>query len=239
MRHLLGLTLPVWICVFSLPARGAIVVSTDDTYAQVQVNLNTNTSWFQNTGTGATAFASLSNNDQSQTRTQFAPTFLHGSYFQQRNGQQGTYSLGWYGVTFTVNTNSLYSALGNWTNGGGFSHFHVHLYDTTTSSYLFLNEQESDGVPSNYSTSTLTGNVTNTLIGNVSGTLLTGHTYQWYANTYTQAFSASDFGDMGLGSINLVVSEIVPEPASLIVWGLAMVVGGLCWWKGRSAGSDS
>jgi hypothetical protein len=134
-----------------------------------------------------------------------------------------------------VSVNSLYTAIGNWTNIDGFSHFHMHLYDATTSSYLFLNEQESNGVPSNYFPNTLTGNVSNTLIGNQNGMLLTGHTYQWYANTYTQAFSAPDLGDRGLGAIALVVTEIVPEPASLFVWtALALVIGGAYWWKGRS-----
>jgi hypothetical protein len=228
-----------YTCAQGAPAFAAIVVSSDDTYAEVQVNMTTNSSYFQNTGTGATAFASLSLIDESQTRTQFAPTFLHGSYFQQRSGGQGTYSLGWYGVTFSVSANSTYSALGNWTNIDGFSHFHIHLFDSTTNTLLFLNEQESDGVPANYFANTLTGNVSNTMSGNVNGTLLTGHTYQWYANTYTQAFSASDLGDRGLGAINLVVEEIVtPEPASLFVWSaVAMVIGGACWWRRSKFGA--
>src|SRR5262245_2063711 len=114
MRRLLALVSLICICSSPLPTLAAIVVSADDTYAQVQVGMSPTFSWIPNSGTGANAFVSLSLIDESQTKTQFASTFLHGSFYQSRGGLLGGHSLGWYGVTFSVSVNSLYSALGNW-----------------------------------------------------------------------------------------------------------------------------
>jgi hypothetical protein len=221
------------LCGYSTPhpAFAAIVISADDTYAHVAVGLSTNTDQHLNSGTGANAHALFSLVHESLSKSTFTPTFLHGSYLQSRPGQQGSVSLGYYSGTFSVSVNSIYQVLGNITNADGLTHFHLHLYDNTTSSYLFVNEQVSDGVGANFTYGQTTGNVSNILTGNASGPLLTGHSYTWYALAYTQALSAPDFGSSLLGSAALLVIEL-PEQSSLIVWSvLAVAIGGVCWWK--------
>jgi hypothetical protein len=234
MRRFLVLSLIVCGSASPLSASAAIVISGDDTYAQVGVGLSTNTDQHLNSGTGATAHASFSLGHESITKTLFTATFLHGSYNQTRPGAQGAVTLGYYSATFSVSANSTYSALGSYSNSDGLTHFHVHLYDNTSSSYLFVNEQVSDGGGANFLVNNTAGNVSNILTGSPSGNLLTGHSYEWYVLAYSQAFSAADFGAAGLGSAFVLVTEVVPEQSSLIVWSmLAMAIGGGCWWKNR------
>jgi hypothetical protein len=236
MRQITGLLVVFGLCSFVSQSPAAIVISSDDTYAQVQVGLATNTDQHLNSGTGANAHAAFSLVHESFAKTTFTPTFLHGSYIQSRPGAQGTHTLGYYSATFSVSANSTYSALGSYSNSDGLTHFHVHLYDNTTSSYLFVNEQVSDGGPASFLVNNTAGNVSNILTGSAAGTLLTGHSYQWYALAYSQAFSAADFGAAPIGSAALLVTEIVPEQSSLIVWSvLAVAIGGVCWWKKRSS----
>ena len=211
----------------------AIVVSADDTYARVQIGLSTNTDQQLNSGTGATANAAFSLVHESITKSTFTPTFLHGSYIQSRPGAQGTSALGYYSATFSVDMNSTYSALGNYSNSDGLTHFHVHLYDNTTSSSLFVNEQVSDGGPATFFVNNTAGNVSNILTGSASGTLLTGHSYEWKVIAYTQAFSADDFGAAPNGSALLLVTESVPEASSVIVWLVLAVAIGRVYWSNR------
>lgn len=236
MRRITGLLVVFGLCSFVSRSPAAIVISADDTYAQVNLGLTTNTDQQLNSGTGANAHALFSLAHESFTKSTFTPTLLHGSYVQTRPGQQGAVTLGYYSATFSVSTNSTYSALGSYSSSDGLTHFHVHLYDNTTSSYLFVNEQVSDGGPAGFLVNNTAGNVSNILTGNASGTLLTGHSYQWYALAYSQAFSAPDVGTLSLGSAALLVTEL-PEQSSLIVWSvLAVAIGGACWWKrGKAA----
>jgi hypothetical protein len=216
---------------FSIPgsATAAIVVAADDTYAQVQVNLSTNSDQHLNSGTGATAHAVFSLAHEGFTKSTFTPTLLHGSYVQTRPGTQGAHTLGYYSATFSVSANSTYLALGNYSNSDGHTTFRVHLYNNTTSSYLFENEQISDGGPANFSTNNAAGNVSNILTGSPSGYLLAGNSYSWYAFAASQA-SVTDFGASSLGSAFLLVEEL-PEPSSLLVWALVGTAVGGVWWK--------
>jgi hypothetical protein len=235
MRVVTGLLVVFGLCSLVSRSPAAIVLSGDDTYAHVAIGLTTNTDQQLNSGTGANAHALFSLVHESLTKSTFTSTFLHGSYIQSRPGQQGSVSLGYYSGTFSVSVNSIYQVLGNITNADGLTHFHLHLYDNTTSSYLFVNEQVSDGVGANFTYGQTTGNVSNILTGNASGPLLTSHSYTWYALAYTQALSAPDFGSSLLGSAALLVTEL-PEQSSLVVWSvLAVAIGGVCWWKRGNA----
>src|SRR5215208_265379 len=150
MRRITGLLVVFGLCSFVSQSPAAIVLSGDDTYSQVGVGLTVNTDQQTNTG-GIQAIATLpAFGNSSYTKSFFTPTVLHGSYTQFRSGILSSYALGYYSASFSVSTISTYQVLGNYTNGDGLTHFHLHLYDNTTSSYLFENEQVSDGGAANF-----------------------------------------------------------------------------------------
>src|SRR5262245_9285251 len=68
--------------IFVSQSAAAIVLSADDTYAQVGLGLSVNVDQQLNTG-GIQAIALLPGYS-SYTKTFFTPTFLHGSYTQTR-----------------------------------------------------------------------------------------------------------------------------------------------------------
>jgi hypothetical protein len=221
MRRLTVLLLLVVVCGTVHASFGAIVVSSDNTYAQVQIGLSTSFNQQPNSGTGADAHALFSLAHESFTRTTFTPTFLHGSFLQRRPGALTSLALGYYTATFTVSANSTYQVLGNYQDSAGWTHFHLHLDDITTSSSLFVNEQVSDGGASFFAGNTA-GNISNILTGSMSGFLQVGHTYEWYVLAYSQAASQVDPGAGPMGSAALLVAEL-PEATSAIVWSLVTI----------------
>ncbi len=213
-------------------ASASIVISFDDTIAQVQDDLTYVGDDQQNTG-GTTAQAAIAPDYSSGTTSLFNSAMMSGSFSQTRGGDLDGYSDGWVSSRFTPDVDMSYTAAGSYSNSGGLTYFYGELYDVTADESLFLNEQVSDGGAADFTLGGLDGNPDNTWEGSLTGILLGGHIYEWIANVYTMANSDDDSGATASGSMSLRFgSAVVPEASSLIVWSLiAVSLRITCWWK--------
>src|SRR5436190_20132484 len=190
-----SVALLVLLCVFgpASNASAAVVISFDETYATVGNGSTSNLDDQFNTG-GTIAAATLPGYS-STTTSLFNPGSMSGSFVQSRAGDVLGYSIGAVASTITTDVNVSYSAFGSFSNSAGFTLLYSHLYDYTTSSYVFRSDQESSSGAAAFTLGGAAGNYYNNSTGSLTGTLLAGHTYQWLGQAYT--YNTSGVADGG------------------------------------------
>jgi hypothetical protein len=222
------------VCGLASQASAAVVISFDNTTAEVTNGTTYSTQSFDNTG-GTVASASLPGYS-STTTSNFSTVGNSGafsaSFVQARGGDVVFgYSNGYAYVEFTPSANVSYTASGTYSNSGGFTYLVSYLFDFTTNAYTYYNYQESVGGPATFILGGTAGNYGNYLQGSLTGTLLAGHTYQWLGQGATEAYPTADLGAEGSGGVSLTIgTAAVPEVSSALVWSLlALTIGGTCW----------
>lgn len=235
MRRFIPLMFLVYSCGPAFQASAAVVFSQNETYASVSDGTSNNSAYFPNTG-GTVAFAPLGIYS-STTTSLFNSAIMSGSFVQSRPGDINSYSYGSVSANFTTDVDVPYTAGGSYSNSGGYTQLFASLYDFTADDFLFYMNQESyiTGGPAAFTLGGTTGDYYNNL-GSLTGTLLAGHAYGWYAQASTQALFGADNGAEAGGNVSLTLAAtVVPEFSSVIVWSLvALMIGGVCWWRGPS-----
>lgn len=211
------------LAVFVTSAQADVVVNYAYTHAQVYQSAP-----YSFVGNGSSSLAGDTVNASqpgfsSTTSSLFGNSGFSTTFDQSRLGGQDDYSHGYAYSNFTAGSNEPYSISGSFTNSAGYTYLYAHLYDYSAG-YIFYNYQ------TNYGGTTLTlgntaGNNANSLFGSLMGNLVAGHQYQWYSVAYSQAGPGADGGATASGSTNLQLNAAVPEPASMLAWGLIAGVG--------------
>jgi hypothetical protein len=232
MRRFIALLLLICVCGPASKASAAVVISYDDTDAQVYNGSSGNDTDLANTG-GTIAVATLPGYSSTVTSL-FNPASMSGSFVQSRQGNG--YSTGQLVAVFTTDANTSYTVGGSFSNSGGDTVLYSEVYDLTDSSFVFLSSQESAGGPAAFTVGGLAGNYQNFLSGSLTGTLLAGHTYDWVGYATTLAYPEPDGGAEAGGYVTLTLgTAAVPEASSMIVWSLlALTIGGAGWWQKRN-----
>jgi hypothetical protein len=234
MRRSIALLLLVCACGIAPKASAAVLITADDTYANVNDASSSNTDQQSNTG-GTTAIATLPGYSSSVISI-FNPSNLSATVAQSRAGNYGGIAYGQVLGYFTTDSNVPYTAAGTFSNSDGATKLLAKLRDTTTNYILFESVQQSVGGPAVFNLGGLTGNDYNVFSGSLSGILLANHSYEWLSYAYTYAFPGPDNGATASGNVSLSIGA-VPEFSSVIVWSLlALTIGGTGWWKRRLPG---
>jgi hypothetical protein len=234
MRRIIALLLSLCLCGTASEAFAAVLITFDETFAQVyDPTTGGNTSDIFNTG-GTTAVATVPGYS-SITTSIFNPTSMSGGFVQTRLGNQGGTVQGAVVTQFTTDANISYTAGGSYSNSDGYTHLYGYLFDFTASSFVFLSEQVSPSGPASFTLGGAAGSYYNSFSGSLTGTLLAGHAYQWYGQASSQAYVAADGGATPSGGVSLTLGA-VPEQSSVLVWSvLALTMGGVCWWQRASS----
>ena len=233
MQRLIALLLLLCACGPAFQASAAVVITLDDTLAQVSDSSTYDGDDQFNTG-GTLAVATILPSYSSATTSLFNSAIMSASFVQSRGGNLEGYSDGYVASYFTPDANMSYTAVGSYSNSGGVTYFASQLYDATADVVLFESIQESNGVAAAFTLGGLAGNTTNNYWeGSLTGTLLADHNYEWWSDAYTFAGYDADGGATASGEVSLTFgTAAVPEASSLIVWSLlALTIGGAGRWQ--------
>lgn len=159
-------------------------------------------------------------------------TDLDFQFQHVRSGLQYAYDYSQGSLTFSLTNNGTYDLTGDYKLfGADYVGMQVTLYDQTTSTMLFENQQASVDTPNeSFTLGGVGGDLTPTLSGSPSGSLIGGHVYEL---TYLYMIN-SDLSDASFnaatadGYLHLVTKEEIPEPATL-----ALLIAGLTPALGR------
>jgi hypothetical protein len=238
MRRLIALLSLLGVCGLASQASAVVLISVDETYAQVSNGSSEDTANLVNTG-GTVAIATLPgylSTTTSNFSTAGDSAVFSGGFVHARQGDQFGSAYGFVAALFTTDTDVTYSARGTYSSSDGDSGLVSYLYDNTTSISLYSSYQESFYGPAAFNLGGTAGNYGNAFSGSLTGTLLAGHSYTWLGAASTGGYPVSDLGAAAGGNVSLTIGEAaVPEASSVIVWSLlAVTIGGACWWRQSS-----
>lgn len=219
MQRFIALLLLLYAVAPTSQASAAVVITFDDTLAQVDdVSTYDGDDQF-NTG-GTTAVATVMPDYSSTVTSLFNPAIMSGSFDQSRAGDVlDGYSDGYVSSKFTIDANTSYTAGGSYSNTGGVTYFGSQLYDATADVLLFESVQESHGGVAAFTLGGTAGNFDNNFEGSLTGTLLAGHNYEWWSDAYTLTGDSLDGGATASGGVTLTIGN-VPEPSTMVLFGL-------------------
>lgn len=220
----------------TMQASAAITVNYVQTLAEVYVNGSTSTDLQEYEEPFGTSVNQANDGYSSTATSVIGNTGFQASFFHHRTGVAVGPNDGLSGhvfVGFTTDSDVSYSVSGSFMNSSSsFTRLASYLYDNTNSPPdvpVFLSDQgyedRDNALPVMLTVGGNDGNVSGyqdripAYPTSLNGTLLAGHTYYWYARVESQWNPGAD-SPSSFGGVSLQFAEVVPEPATLTIWGL-------------------